>query len=160
MFFAFVQAFLAYIFNYKAWGLMGLWIFKALLLGFILFNYSWDTLLQPWWLAIWMGVWEDREWICDFWQVQLWAFYFPTMSPSLWFLVHASLCLVSGEARGRVNRVCLYEVLLTALFAAAVLLCVPALAPEEVSNRTVSLSLCLYVFSWCCYFKKKKKFPA
>lgn len=62
---------------------------------------------------------------------------------------------MSGEERGKVNRVCLYEVLLTALFAAAVLLRVPALAPGEVGNRTVSLALCLYVFSCCCYLKKK-----
>lgn len=77
------------------------------------------------------------------------------MSPSLWDIVgHFSACislsLLSGEERGRVNRVCLYKVLLTALFAAAVLLRVPALVPGHVGNRTVSLALCLYVFSCCC----------
>lgn len=47
---------------------------------------------------------------------------------------------------GRVNRVCLYKVLLTALFAAAVLLRVPALVPGHMGNRTVSLALSFMSF--------------
>lgn len=133
--FAFVRAFLAYIFNYKAWELMALEYLKL---------FSWDSfdIITPEIGICSLGDlpfgWEYKRKGEEAWLLTGSALGFLQCPSPLVFSTSLCLSLLSGEER-RKGKECLYGAPLTALLAAAVVLSVHALALRKWAKERVSL---------------------